>query len=273
VITITWRQALLWSAILMTGLVVGFVLRLPPDQALNVVFALLGMALGLVGIQLTLWVSAKDRELKIENLSQKVDEVHRSIHALETLATQMWKPVMAGITQSSRQTAASQGPGIDVRTLQLSVEQVSERDRVIRELQQQVAGSAQDYRLLHENATKVISDLVQQSTFWQFRFFDFYLLFYTKWVLKWFAKQTPPGTFVLYELVWGAYIANPLERASVVSTLNNHGLLASSGAGYVVTTLGRDYLAYVEQITGGPGTLPDEPPPPPGVMPSESGAV
>jgi len=166
-ITFHWSRLLGWIGALALGLAIGLASRLPFEQASNIVSLLVGLLVGLIGIAATLWVAARDRELKLGEIRAAIADTKESITVLRELASQMWQPALSALMDGSR------SPNVELLD---SAAEVSSAE-VVRNLDHQIdehfetvvpdnmsQGAIVDTKRLDEFREQLRSDLVKSIT-------------------------------------------------------------------------------------------------------------
>jgi len=106
VISFRWTYLPVGGICFLIGLLIGIFWRLPFDQTSNLVGLISGLVLSIVSIAVSLWLAARERELRLGDLQRDVTDVRIRVGSLHTLADQMWAPVLAGMVGAQYGTSA-----------------------------------------------------------------------------------------------------------------------------------------------------------------------
>lgn len=141
-------------------------------------------------------------------------------------------------------------------------QQNREREQVTAADAPPLAAGAQRFQLpntiqvTHEQAQQ-IGQLVQSeranAVLWEYKYLNYFLVRGTQAVLDWLATQQPIA-LRMFDNIFQNIIADANERAAILTALQNHHLIDTTGDLIQVTPKGREYLQWR-------GPLPPLPPP------------
>ena len=79
---------------------------------------------------------------------------------------------------------------------------------------------------------------------WEYRYLNYYLVYNTQCVLNWLYDNNKPIDFEVIDSVWRLIIPNAQERVAIVSALQQHYLIQTTGNGFEITPKGREYVEF-----------------------------
>lgn len=96
-ISFRWTYLPVGILCFLVGLLIGIVWRLSYDQSSNLIGLISGLVLSVVAIAVSLWLAARERELRLGDIQRDIGEVKADIRSLRTAASEMWQPVMSAL--------------------------------------------------------------------------------------------------------------------------------------------------------------------------------